>query len=137
MLYHRTGCVDRWARPEPSAKGIRRSGTASLATLTAPIDMPTTTAKTATLKFLQAPTQEAWIEQAIANLDTICWIVPTANARQLARRSRLCFAILPVPIWGLADLRFERSLLTRRLTELAAIESEILATLHPEPRIHS
>ncbi len=39
--------------------------------------------------------------------------------------------------WVLADEMVERSVLTQRLEELAAVESEILATLHPQPRIHS
>lgn len=39
--------------------------------------------------------------------------------------------------WTLADTYFERSQVTQRLEELSAIESEILSTLHPEPRIHS
>ncbi len=39
--------------------------------------------------------------------------------------------------WTLADTYFERSEINQRLEELGAIESEILSTLHPEPRIHS
>ena len=39
--------------------------------------------------------------------------------------------------WLLADAYFDRGQVTRRLEELAAAESEILSTLHPEPRIHS
>lgn len=39
--------------------------------------------------------------------------------------------------WLLADRYSEREVLNRRLEELATFESEILATLHPEPRIHS
>jgi tRNA 2-(methylsulfanyl)-N6-isopentenyladenosine37 hydroxylase len=39
--------------------------------------------------------------------------------------------------WVLADELVERSVLTQRLEQLAAVESEILATLHPQPRIHS
>lgn len=39
--------------------------------------------------------------------------------------------------WILADTYFERSHLTQRLEELAIVESQLLATLHPEPRIHS
>ncbi len=39
--------------------------------------------------------------------------------------------------WVLADTYFERELVQKRLEELSTIESEILATLHPEPRIHS
>ncbi|MER3433982.1 MAG: rubrerythrin family protein [Leptolyngbya sp. ERB_1_1] len=39
--------------------------------------------------------------------------------------------------WTLADTYFERPRITQRLEELGAIESEILSTLHPEPRIHS
>jgi tRNA 2-(methylsulfanyl)-N6-isopentenyladenosine37 hydroxylase len=39
--------------------------------------------------------------------------------------------------WILADTYFERKLVQKRLEELAAIESEILSTLYPEPRIHS
>jgi tRNA-(ms[2]io[6]A)-hydroxylase len=39
--------------------------------------------------------------------------------------------------WVLADTYFERDVVTRRLEELAVRESELLATLHPEPRIHS
>lgn len=39
--------------------------------------------------------------------------------------------------WTLATTYFERTEVTLRLEALAAIESELLATLHPEPRIHS
>ncbi|BAS58414.1 tRNA-hydroxylase [Leptolyngbya boryana IAM M-101] len=39
--------------------------------------------------------------------------------------------------WTLADTYFERSLITQRLEELGAIESQILSTLYPQPRIHS
>lgn len=39
--------------------------------------------------------------------------------------------------WVLATTYFERSQVVQRLEELATIESELLATLHPEPRVHS
>ena len=39
--------------------------------------------------------------------------------------------------WVLATTDFEVEVVTQRLQELAAIEREVLATLHPEPRIHS
>jgi tRNA-(ms[2]io[6]A)-hydroxylase len=39
--------------------------------------------------------------------------------------------------WVLADTYFERDVVKARLEELAIKESELLATLHPEPRIHS
>lgn len=39
--------------------------------------------------------------------------------------------------WILADTYFERSVVSQRLEELAIVESELLVTLHPEPRIHS
>jgi tRNA-(ms[2]io[6]A)-hydroxylase len=39
--------------------------------------------------------------------------------------------------WTLADTYFEREKVQQRLEELAIVESEILSTLHPEPRIHS
>lgn len=39
--------------------------------------------------------------------------------------------------WTLATQDFERDMVNQRLEELAIVESEILATLHPEPRIHS
>lgn len=39
--------------------------------------------------------------------------------------------------WTLADTYFERSALTQRLELLAHVESNLLATLHPQPRIHS
>ncbi len=39
--------------------------------------------------------------------------------------------------WTLADTYFERSTLTQRLKILAQVESDLLATLHPQPRIHS
>lgn len=39
--------------------------------------------------------------------------------------------------WTLATTYFDRELVSQRLTELAQVESELLATLHPEPRIHS
>ncbi|BAZ33437.1 tRNA--hydroxylase [Cylindrospermum sp. NIES-4074] len=39
--------------------------------------------------------------------------------------------------WVLADTYFDREIVRQRLDELAFVESELLATLHPEPRIHS
>jgi tRNA-(ms[2]io[6]A)-hydroxylase len=39
--------------------------------------------------------------------------------------------------WVLATTYCERSLVEQRLEELAAVESQLLSTLHPEPRIHS
>jgi len=39
--------------------------------------------------------------------------------------------------WVLADTYFEREVFMQRLQELAVVESELLANLHPEPRIHS
>ena len=39
--------------------------------------------------------------------------------------------------WILADTYFERSVFTKRLEELAVVESQLLANLYPEPRIHS
>jgi tRNA 2-(methylsulfanyl)-N6-isopentenyladenosine37 hydroxylase len=39
--------------------------------------------------------------------------------------------------WTLATTYFEREGVTQRLEELAIVESELLSTLHPEPRIHS
>lgn len=39
--------------------------------------------------------------------------------------------------WTLADTYFNREIVTQRLEELAIVESNLLASLHPEPRIHS
>ena len=39
--------------------------------------------------------------------------------------------------WVLADTYFDREVVMSRLDELAIVESEILSTLHPKPRIHS
>ncbi len=39
--------------------------------------------------------------------------------------------------WVLATIYFESDVVTARLQELATVESELLATLHPHPRIHS
>jgi tRNA-(ms[2]io[6]A)-hydroxylase len=39
--------------------------------------------------------------------------------------------------WMLANTYFDRETMVTRLDELATIESDILATLHPQPRIHS
>jgi len=39
--------------------------------------------------------------------------------------------------WVLADTYFDRAVVQDRLVELAIAESQILSTLHPEPRIHS
>jgi tRNA-(ms[2]io[6]A)-hydroxylase len=39
--------------------------------------------------------------------------------------------------WILATTYFDRSTVDQRLEELAIVESNLLATLHPEPRIHS
>ncbi len=39
--------------------------------------------------------------------------------------------------WLLADTYFDRDLVQSRLTELALVESDLLSTLYPEPRIHS
>lgn len=39
--------------------------------------------------------------------------------------------------WVLATTYFEQETVSQRLEELATIESQLLSTLHPEPRIHS
>lgn len=39
--------------------------------------------------------------------------------------------------WLLADTYFDRAIVNHRLAELAEVESKILSTLYPEPRIHS
>lgn len=39
--------------------------------------------------------------------------------------------------WTLATTYFDRQLVDQRLETLAAVESDLLSTLHPEPRIHS
>lgn len=39
--------------------------------------------------------------------------------------------------WVLADTYFDRRIAQQRLEELSTLESDILANLHPEPRIHS
>ncbi len=39
--------------------------------------------------------------------------------------------------WTLADTYFERTLVQQRLEELSQVESDILSTLYPKPRIHS
>lgn len=39
--------------------------------------------------------------------------------------------------WVLADTYFDREIVMLRLDELAVAESELLASLHPAPRIHS
>lgn len=39
--------------------------------------------------------------------------------------------------WLLAINYFDRAMVDQRLEEMAIAESEILATLHPEPRVHS
>lgn len=39
--------------------------------------------------------------------------------------------------WVLATTYFERAVVDTRLKELAQVEQSLLATLHPEPRIHS
>ncbi|HIK08871.1 MAG TPA: tRNA-(ms[2]io[6]A)-hydroxylase [Oscillatoriaceae cyanobacterium M33_DOE_052] len=39
--------------------------------------------------------------------------------------------------WVLATTYFDPETVTQRLQQLATVESDILATLHPEPRIHS
>ncbi|MBD1850903.1 tRNA isopentenyl-2-thiomethyl-A-37 hydroxylase MiaE [Leptolyngbya sp. FACHB-711] len=39
--------------------------------------------------------------------------------------------------WTLAITYFDRDLVNQRLEELAIVESRLLETLHPEPRIHS
>ena len=39
--------------------------------------------------------------------------------------------------WVLATTYFDRAVVTQRLEEMAEVESELLATLHPEPRVHS
>ncbi|MFM6356705.1 MAG: tRNA isopentenyl-2-thiomethyl-A-37 hydroxylase MiaE, partial [Planktothrix sp.] len=39
--------------------------------------------------------------------------------------------------WILATTYFDQEIVTKRLEELATVESELLSTLYPEPRIHS
>ena len=197
------------------------------------------TVKKATVKYLQTPTSEAWIEQAIANLDTIlldhshcerkaagvalnlmCRYPSNTElvyqlteiareelehfqlVNQILERRGIPLAPLPAPpygaglkaqvrrqeperlldsllvsgliearsherlgllaahladrelaafyrslmasearhygtYWVLATTYFDRDAVTQRLEELAAVESELLATLYPQPRIHS
>jgi tRNA-(ms[2]io[6]A)-hydroxylase len=39
--------------------------------------------------------------------------------------------------WVLATTYFDRETVNTRFAELSAVESELLSTLHPEPRVHS
>jgi tRNA 2-(methylsulfanyl)-N6-isopentenyladenosine37 hydroxylase len=39
--------------------------------------------------------------------------------------------------WVLAHTYFEAELVNKRLDELAAVESDLIANMHPQPRIHS
>jgi tRNA-(ms[2]io[6]A)-hydroxylase len=39
--------------------------------------------------------------------------------------------------WVLATTYYDRQTVTQRLEELAIVESDLLASLHPHPRIHS
>jgi len=39
--------------------------------------------------------------------------------------------------WLLATTYYDREVVSQRLEELAIVESDLLSTLHPEPRIHS
>jgi len=39
--------------------------------------------------------------------------------------------------WTLATTYFHRDRVMERLAELAIVESQLLCTLHPEPRMHS
>jgi tRNA-(ms[2]io[6]A)-hydroxylase len=39
--------------------------------------------------------------------------------------------------WVLATTYFDPSTVEKRLEELALVESNLLSTLHPEPRVHS
>lgn len=39
--------------------------------------------------------------------------------------------------WVLATEQFDRAVVNQRLADLSAVESEILSSLHPEPRVHS
>jgi tRNA 2-(methylsulfanyl)-N6-isopentenyladenosine37 hydroxylase len=39
--------------------------------------------------------------------------------------------------WSLAATYFDRDVVQSRLAELAIVESNLLSTLHPEPRVHS
>ncbi|MBD2112762.1 MULTISPECIES: tRNA-(ms[2]io[6]A)-hydroxylase [Cyanophyceae] len=194
---------------------------------------------TATIKFLETPTSQAWVEQALANLDVILLdhaqcerkaagvamslinrypsdaelvkaltaiaqeeLAHFAQVNQWLERRHVAFGPLPPPpygaalrqqvrsdephrqldvllvsaliearsherlgllgqhcsnpelaqfyrslmasearhygaYWVLATGRFPRAEVEARLAELAAAESEILARLHPQPRIHS
>ncbi|PZV03819.1 MAG: rubrerythrin family protein [Leptolyngbya sp.] len=194
---------------------------------------------TATIKFLETPTSQAWVEQALANLDVILLdhaqcerkaagvamslinrypsdaelvkaltaiaqeeLAHFAQVNQWLERRQVAFGPLPPPpygaalrqqvrsdephrqldvllvsaliearsherlgllgqhcpdpelaqfyrslmasearhygaYWVLATARFPRAEVETRLAQLAAAESEILARLHPQPRIHS
>ncbi|BAZ89673.1 hypothetical protein NIES932_11560 [Raphidiopsis curvata NIES-932] len=117
------------------------------------------------INVLKQPTTNAWVEQAISNLgvrrkepehflDNLL-VTGLIEARSHERLGLLA-ANCPEPelakfyrdlmdsearhfgtYWILADTYFNREEVTKRLDELGTVESEILQTLHPNPRIHS
>jgi tRNA 2-(methylsulfanyl)-N6-isopentenyladenosine37 hydroxylase len=54
-----------------------------------------------------------------------------------ARHYGVYWVLADAMVGDLRSVGDHRAVLTQRLEELAAVESEILATLHPQPRIHS
>lgn len=77
---------------------------------------------------------EARSHERLGLLATHC---PEAELAQFYQGLMACEARHYGTYWILADTYFERSQVTQRLEELAIVESQLLETLHPEPRIHS
>jgi tRNA isopentenyl-2-thiomethyl-A-37 hydroxylase MiaE len=96
----------------------------------------TSIATLATIKFLKHPTSKAWVDRAIAHLDTILLDHSHCERKAAGVALTLMFRY-PAHEKLVRQLTAIAQAVTMRLEALSVIESDILATLHPEPRIHS
>ena len=77
---------------------------------------------------------EARSHERLGLLATHC---PDAELAQFYRSLMASEARHYGAYWILATANFDRDTVKARLEALAAVESELLSTLHPEPRVHS
>ena len=77
---------------------------------------------------------EARSHERLGLLATHC---PDADLAQFYRSLMASEARHYGAYWILATTYFDRDTVKARLEALAAVESELLSTLHPEPRVHS
>jgi tRNA-(ms[2]io[6]A)-hydroxylase len=91
---------------------------------------PTATASFPTIQLLQTPTRDSWVGEALADLDTI--LLDHSHCERKAAGVAMNL-MLRYP----SSEKLVHTLTEARLAELAQVESDLLATPYPYPRIHS